>query len=143
MMQHLSNPPMFVSKSTSILVVDDDDSVRSVIHACLDGAGYQVVSAAGREPVMSLLSTRRFDLVITDVLMPEFDGTEVVAAAKKHQPHAAIIAMSGGGPALTGEFCLALANRLGAGTPLLKPFHLDQLLKAVENALGRGKCEAN
>jgi DNA-binding NtrC family response regulator len=121
--------------AASILVVDDDDSVLTVVEACLRGAGYDVASASGRDSVLRMLAAKHFDLVITDVLMPEFDGTEVVTAAKTHQPAASIMAMSGGGPYLTAEFCLKMAKALGAGGPLIKPFHLDELLLAVQNAL--------
>src|SRR5687768_449403 len=111
----------------SILVVDDDESVLTVVEVCLRAAGYAVASASGRDSVLRMLATKHFDLVITDVLMPEFDGTEVVMAAKTHQPAVTIIAMSGGGPYFTAEFCLKMAKALGAGGPLIKPFHLDEL----------------
>lgn len=138
-LSNVSTTRMVPLQSISILVVDDDDPVRSVIHACLSGAGYQVTSTTGREAVLSLLGTQRFDVVITDVLMPEFDGAEVVAATRRHQPHAAIIAMSGA-QFETGNLRQTTAERLGTSTSLMKPFHLEQLLQAIENALAERKC---
>ena len=84
-----------------------------------------------------MLRTRKFDLVITDILMPEIDGAEVIAATRVHQPGVAILAMSGGGPHMTADLCLKIAKTLGAVVPLLKPFHLDELLQAVGKALQR------
>ena len=54
-LSNVSTTRMVPLQSISILVVDDDDPVRSVIHACLSGAGYQVTSTTGREAVLSLL----------------------------------------------------------------------------------------
>ena len=121
----------------TILVVDDNDAIRTVIKIGLQGAGYNVVCATGSDPVVSTLKNGHFDLVITDVLMPGIDGAEVITAARVHQPNAGIMAMSGGGPFLTAEFCLKTAKALGAGAPLLKPFNLNELLAAVEKVLQR------
>lgn len=123
--------------SASILVIDDDDSIRAVVQLCLKNAGYSVQEACGRPDVLNLLRKGRFDLVITDVLMPEIDGAEVISATMVHQPGAAILAMSGGGPYLPAGLCLKIATALGAGAPLAKPFHLVELLSAVESALQR------
>lgn len=118
----------------SILVVDDDESMRSIIMMCLRNSGYNVVGASGRSQVMSLLNSQQFDMVITDVMMPDLDGSEVVRTVKMLQPDAAILPMSGGADTRS-ELCFDLAMRLGASVPLIKPFHLDELLMAVEQAL--------
>jgi DNA-binding NtrC family response regulator len=116
-------------------VVDDDDAILTLVRYCLQREGYQVACASGRAPVLALLAGGHYDLVITDVLMPEIDGTEVLAVTRAHQPDAAVLAMSGGGPHLTAEYCLKLARSLGGATPLEKPFHVEELLTAVQNAL--------
>jgi DNA-binding NtrC family response regulator len=127
----------------AILVVDDDDSVLTLVHLCLKHAGYNVAAARGRERFLSsLTSSRHFDLVITDLLMPEISGTEVIEATKIHQPNAAILAMSGGAPHLVGAMILKIADFPEVGPLLMKPFHLDELLDAVENALQRSKASA-
>ena len=83
-------------KSRSILVVDDDVLLRRVIETGLRGQGHNVIGTAGREEVLALLQSKQFDLVITDVLMPDIEGTEVIKAVKTHQPDAMVLAMSGG-----------------------------------------------
>jgi DNA-binding NtrC family response regulator len=119
----------------SLLVVDDDVPLRKVIETGLSGAGYHVIGTAGREEVLALLQSKRFDLVLTDVLMPDIEGTEVIKAVKTYQPDAAILAMSGGGSHITPELCLTIASAMGAGVPLMKPFEMERLLSAVDRAL--------
>ena|SRR5688572_3704674 len=130
---------MHQSNSTrSILVVDDDLRLRKVIEIALKSAGHNVIGTCGREEILALLQSKQFDLIITDVLMPDIEGTEVIKAVKTHQPDAAILAMSGGGSHLTPELCLAVATAMGAEIPLMKPFETSALLKAVNRALGLG-----
>ena len=132
--------PSTTTSQLSILVVDDDSAIQTLVQFCLQRAGYHVVCVSGRGPVLAVMAGGHFDLVITDVLMPDLDGTEVIAAAKVHQPDAAVLAMSGGGPHLTAEFCLKLARSLGASAPLLKPFHIEELLAAVRSALEKRRA---
>ena len=128
------------SPRAAILVIDDDDSVLTLVHLCLKRAGYAVTSARGREPVLSLLaSNRRFDLVVTDLLMPEIDGAEVITATKIHQPHAAILTMSAAAPEFLGRV-LPEVTPSDAAPSMRKPFHLNELLVAVERALQRVKA---
>ena len=131
------------SSRASILVVDGDDSVLTLVHFCLKHAGYTVTSARGREPVLSLLASgSRFDLVITDLLMPEIDGVEVIAATKVYQPGAAILTMSTGAHDLPGKLQLRLPQSADIVPPMMKPFHLEELLVTVERALQRIEARA-
>ena len=118
-------------------MIDDDEAIRLVIQMCLKKAGYEVATAAGRTQVTAALRSQPFDVVMTDILMPEFDGTDVIKAVRKHQPRAALVAMSGGGTYMTTEFSLNLANAVGATVSLTKPFQLEELLSAVKAALAR------
>lgn len=122
-------------RTCSILVVDDDLPFRKVLETGLRMAGHSVIGTCGREEILALLQSKQFDLVLTDVLMPDIEGTEVIKAAKTHQPTAAILAMSGGASHITPELCLVIASEMGASLPLLKPFEVTYLLKAVDRAL--------
>jgi DNA-binding NtrC family response regulator len=119
----------------SILVVDDDVSLRNVLVLGLRGLGHNVIGTAGRDEVLALLQSKKFDLVVTDILMPDIEGTEVIKAVKTHQPDAIILAMSGGEARLTPELCLTIATEMGASVPLLKPFEMKSFLAAVDRAL--------
>ena len=126
-----------MSRGHSILVVDDDGATRTVVKTALRRAGHYATSASGQDEVTALLKRLKFDLVITDVFMPEFDGIEVIKAVKEHQPEAAIVAMSGGGGSFrTAEVCLTLARAAGSSAALAKPFHLEELFQAMGKALG-------
>ena len=102
---------------------------------CLEHAGYDVTSGAGRSDVRSALVSRRFDLIIVDALMPDMDGVEVIREARLLQPNAAILGMSGGNPDVTSEFFRTLGHNLGTTHVLAKPFHLEQLITAVGQCL--------
>ena len=119
-------------KSLSILVVDDHPIMREVICQILEDAGHDVRSAGeGREAIRTL-SAARFDLLVTDIVMPEMDGIELIGEVRRRYPEMRIIAMSGGSERFPMKDGLAIAQRIGAGATLNKPFGADQLLNAVD-----------
>lgn len=117
-----------------ILVVDDDLDVRNVVAINLTKLGHLVSLAAdGREAVLEIAKTD-FDVVITDVLMPEKDGLELIQELRRKGPSPRIVAMSGGGKSPSISY-LELARRLGAHALLNKPFSSSELASAVDTAL--------
>ena len=124
-----------ITNSLSILVADDEDSIRSLLEHYLKSAGHRVaIVGSAREACVELAKTT-FDLVITDVLMPDGDGLDLISALRTTQPNARILAMSGGGRYLEGSDYLKLAKGLGAHTAMMKPFTWQQLQTAMEEAL--------
>lgn len=123
-------------KPLSILVADDEDSILSLLQHLLRGAGHTVAAVSSAREACVQLGERRFDLVITDVLMPDGDGIDLINELKKVQPEARILAMSGGGRYLEGSDYLKLAIGLGAHHAIMKPFTWEQLEAAIENAMG-------
>lgn len=115
----------------SILLLDDDEHLRQAIEAALIDAGHRVTAARDVTTACSLLHMEHFDIVLTDVLLEEGDSTELIRTARRVQPNAYIIAMSGGGDFLRASFCLDLAVAFGANLRLAKPFSQDELLSAV------------
>ncbi|MGH7944297.1 MAG: response regulator [Opitutaceae bacterium] len=122
-------------KSISILVADDEDSIRSLLEHFLTGIGHTVVVVSSAREACNAMATRAFDLVITDVLMPDGDGLDLITELRKKQPNARILAMSGGGRYLEGSDYLKLAKGLGAHTAIMKPFTFEQLRGAMNVAL--------
>lgn len=122
-----------------MLVVDDDEAIRLLAAMCLHQAGYEVLEASGETAVRVLLPSRRFDVILIDAVMPGVSGVSVIHEARRIQPTAKLIGMSGGHPDLIGEFCHALANGAGPTLLLVKPFHLDELVGAVARACGAGE----
>jgi CheY-like chemotaxis protein len=128
--------------SLSILVADDENSIRSLLVSWLQRFGHLVVSAGNAQEAMRYVSEQHFDLVITDVVMPDGDGFELIGALRKAQPAARLLAISGGGKFLEGADCLKVARGLGAHAVLMKPFSWDQLQAAINSALLAGESNA-
>ena len=122
-------------KSLSILVADDEDSIRSLLEHFLISGGHTVVAVGSAREACQAMASQPFDLVITDVLMPDGDGLDLITELRKKQPNARIIAMSGGGRYFEGSDYLRLAKGLGAHTAMMKPFTWQQLKEAIDVAL--------
>ena len=81
-----------------ILVIDDDPQIRTLFKQVLEDENMEVVDAAGGREGIQLFGTHEFDLVITDLFMPDVDGLTVISELKKRLPNAKIIGISGGPP---------------------------------------------
>ncbi len=124
----------------TILVIDDESAVRDTMRRLLERYGHEVREAAnGRE---ALKAAPDYDLVITDINMPEMDGIEVIMALTDRRPGLPVIAISGGGR-LPKDLLLSSADMLGAVTTLPKPFDLSELIEAVDRALASGGSEGD
>jgi CheY-like chemotaxis protein len=117
-----------------ILIVDDEPQVRGLLREKMEHCGYRAGVAADGGEAIRMLSGGRFDLVISDIMMPESDGLELIMFLRKHRPNVKIIAMSAPGNRLFLNSALAL----GAARALEKPFRLDELVEAVETTLKAG-----
>ena len=120
-----------------ILVIDDDEMIRTVFERFLKGQGYAVDCAADGKEGLRLLEAEPPDLVITDIMMPDTDGLEVVLSMRKKHPGIPVVAISGGMTLSPMDF-LPMVKKFGACKVLYKPIELEDLLAAVEEALGKG-----
>ena len=118
-----------------ILVIDDEEEIRTILRQTLEGAGYEVTAVPDGNEGLKQYSLNPADVVITDLVMPEKEGIETIMDLKRSFPGVKIIAISGGGHVGPEEY-LRLAIGLGAQKALSKPFGLGDLLKAVRE-LGR------
>ncbi len=118
-----------------ILVVDDEEQMRSIIRQLLENAGYSVMEAPDGKVALWLFKEMPADLIITDIIMPEKEGLETIMELKRDFPKVKIIAISGGGQGSPGQY-LSIAKKMGADHTLTKPFEKEELLKAVKNLLG-------
>jgi len=114
-----------------ILVVDDDDAVRGVLQKTLSDAGYEVLSARDGREAMRLVATHPFDLVLTDLIMPDQEGIETIRELHRDYPSIRIVAMSGAMDAVY----LKTAELLGAGAALRKPIDGSELLRTLRELL--------
>ena len=115
-----------------ILVIDDDSDVRATVEQTLKSAGYDVILAADGSEGVQHYRANPADLVITDLYMPNQEGLETIRELRSRFPEVAIIAMCG---RPTGSTMLSIAQKLGAGGVLQKPFVAEELIAAVEKAL--------
>ncbi len=114
-----------------ILLIDDDDDFLSLTAGTLGSVGHSVVEASDGVTGLNIFRGQKFDVVVTDMIMPDKDGIEVIAEIRKLAPNARIVAMSGGG-AVAPSIYLGLAKRLGADRVLLKPFSVSELISTVD-----------
>lgn len=117
-----------------ILVIDDDEQVRNMLHIMLQNEGYDAVAAPEGKAALELFRHAPFDVVITDIVMPEKEGLETIMALKQLYPAVRIIAISGGGRVNPGHY-LDGARVLGAEFTFIKPVKLERLLSAVKTLL--------
>lgn len=121
-----------------VLLVDDDFSIRVLFSGALADAGYDVAVASDGHQAQKQWEAMPFDLVITDLVMPNCDGFELLRAARKHDPGLKVIVISG---AFEGTF-LRTASLLGAVATFEKPVRTEDLLDAVRRVLLTGEPEA-
>ena len=117
-----------------ILLIEDDDAYREVLANALVEHGYAVTQAADGEKGVKLFRTAPTDLVITDIVMPNQEGTATIEELHRDYPELGIIAMSGGA-AQDPVLYLKIAGLLGATRTLEKPFDLPTLLTAIKEVL--------
>ena len=122
-----------------IMVVDDEPAVAQAIGDILESGGHDVVFPRdSRHPLPDVVELD-YDLLITDVVMPETSGLELMRMAKMAHPEVPVLAISGGGGAITPQAALQMSTMLGARAALPKPIGVDALLSAVAEAMPAGR----
>lgn len=118
-----------------VLVIDDDDVVRGLIGRVLERAGHTAVLAAHGAEGIRELRRAPFDLIITDLVMPEMEGIETISVIRQTDTTTPIIAISGG---ILGDAVGPLEDAvlLGANATLAKPFRNEQLIELVDDVIG-------
>jgi CheY-like chemotaxis protein len=119
-----------------ILVVEDDDITRDVLHRMLEQAGYEVEDATDGNTGLKAYVRQRHDLILTDIVMPDSEGLEMIRAIRRLDSSARIIAISGGYSGRADDY-LTTARTLGATKILAKPFSAEVVLSAVAEVLAQ------
>jgi len=122
---------------SKILLVDDDEQVRTMLRLTLEREGHEVVEAADGQVALALFHDHEIDLVVTDILMPEKEGIELIMDLKAIDRNLDIIAISGGGRMDPAEY-LNWARRFGVKHTFVKPVARQELLGAVDSLLAVG-----
>lgn len=116
----------------SLLIVDDEDSMRRLCSRIFSGCGYEISVAGTLAEAARMTTGRNFDLVITDLNLPDGFGTEVILSARKGGRQPGTILISGSASPQELE---RLALKAGANAYFEKPFDTDSLLAAAEKLL--------
>jgi CheY-like chemotaxis protein len=117
-----------------ILLIDDEESFRSVLTASLQQMGHTVTEARDGRKGVECFTNDQFDIVITDLIMPDKEGIETIIDLRKLSPSVKIIAMSGGGRVTSVDY-LQIARQVGAKFILAKPFTYEEIRSAIEQLM--------
>jgi CheY-like chemotaxis protein len=121
-----------------VLVVEDNEDLRSMLELTLRREGLEVATARNGEEALRVLEHRPADVIVTDLFMPERDGVETIVAIRDKFPGLQIVAMSGW-QSDRGPDYLAVARELGATATLRKPFEPPELVRIVRRLTGAEK----
>jgi DNA-binding response OmpR family regulator len=117
-----------------ILVIEDEPVLCTLMQEALEKAGYEVLTAPDGKKGVELFFKQSCDVVITDILMPEKEGLEIILELTQQFPGIKVIAISGGGVSL-GDYLLDVAKEFGAKRALRKPIQMKQLVAVVKEVL--------
>jgi len=121
----------------TVLVVDDEESIRTALQGILEDEGYSVIVANDGLDALSLLQSELPDLVLLDIWMPRLDGMETLGRMKELYPELAIVMISGHGTIETA----VKSTKLGAFDFIEKPLSLEKVLVTVHNAIGMSRLQ--
>jgi DNA-binding NtrC family response regulator len=120
-----------MAEKSSILVVDDEEALRTVLSSELENEGYTIASAGDGDDAINILRDRTFDLVLLDIKMPRVDGFEVLRFIKERFPATKVIMLTG-----FADLKNAIeSKKLGAEDFVSKPYDLVDLLTTIERVL--------
>ena len=117
-----------------ILLVDDDIDLRGILHRFLERSGFSVATAGNGREALERLEIQRVDLLLTDLMMPEISGIELIQTVRLRNLSIPIIAMSADAD-LRNDGSLELAALAGAQVVLEKPFAMNRLIREVQRLL--------
>jgi YesN/AraC family two-component response regulator len=117
-----------------ILIIDDDLQIRTMLRNIFESSGYEVIDAPDGKSGIRMYREKKADLIITDIIMPEKEGIELINELRQEFPEVKIIAMSGGGQ-IEPESYLKIAQKLGAVHTFTKPISKNELLGIVQGLL--------
>jgi CheY-like chemotaxis protein len=120
-----------------VLVADDVAEITELVGHWLESEGHRVTRASSGREVIEWVQKRAFDIVITDIVMPDGDGWDAILAVGRQRPETRIIAISGGGNLMPVEACLRVAKGVGADVVLKKPFGKSDFLAAFNRLASR------
>lgn len=124
-----------------IIIIDDEPYILLMLKKMLERAGHEVDLASNGKQGMEIFEKENADLVITDIIMPDKEGLEIILEMKKQRPDLKIIAISGGGR-ISPESYLECATHFGASKVFQKPFKQKELVSAVNELIAKSNLSS-
>jgi len=121
-----------------ILLAEDDDSLRHYLTRALEQAGYDVDAVDRGTAAVPLLKSRDYDLLVSDIVMPEMDGIELAQRCAEISPYTRVMFITG-----FAAVALKMGSESARGRVLSKPFHLKDLVLEVERVFQEGISSAS
>lgn len=121
------------SAHVRILVVDNDEQILSILREYLQLCHYHVTAAATGLEALKRLRSEDYDVLVTDIVMPDISGLGLIEITRKEFPHLPVIAMTG-----YGKKVKDLANEISPDHYLEKPFDLNELSRIIDSVLYKG-----
>lgn len=118
-----------------VLVIEDNAELGNLLNSFISSAGHQVTLCARSIQALEVIQHENWDLIVTDMFMPDRDGLDILRETRRSSPATPVIAMSGGSRLFPKFDPLMCASELGATAILKKPFRRADLLKQVDLAL--------
>jgi two-component system, chemotaxis family, chemotaxis protein CheY len=131
-----------------VLLVDDSEKIRNTVKLMLESAGFDVTLAIDGEDAVNQFREERFDLVISDIVMPRKDGLQAIRELREMTPDIPIVAMSGVTHFSSGmcgqetSYALTFAEVFGATRTISKPFSRDDLLTVIRESMSETASRA-
>jgi len=126
-----------IEKQATILIVDDEEVIRRLLHQKLSSEGYQCQEAGNADQALNKLKSNPMELVILDIKMPGKSGTELLPEIKVRYPDTAVIMAT----AITDTSTAIQCMKQGAYDYITKPFNLDEVVLSVDRALEKRRLE--
>jgi len=117
-----------------ILLAEDEDAMRTYLARALENAGYNVVAVASGAEALPHLEVERFDLLLSDIVMPEIDGIELAQRCAELSPETKVMFITG-----FAAVTLRASREAPQAKVLSKPFHLRDLVLEVERVFSTGE----
>jgi CheY-like chemotaxis protein len=124
-----------MSTPAKILIVDDERLIQELLVETLNAVGYETYGAYDGREALEKLKSEKFDLVITDIVMPELNGISLLIRIQKEFPDVPVVVITGH----AYENVIKEVERAGAAALLAKPFRISKVEQVVESTLGKKK----
>lgn len=119
----------------NVLLVEDSPEVSLSVREILSGAGHAVDDADNGKAALDKLSNNTYDLVVSDIWMPEMDGIALLKEIRGEGNDVPVVVISGGAPNAPLTYTAPLASTFGANAVIYKPFEKEELLKTIDAVL--------